>query len=201
MPIRRKASRWALIGGSAAGQLSMVLAAMPVTTLPPWRAGGLTGQRGQRGGDLRQAGLHVGRGGSDLAAAVGVAGVGACHGIPEVPLDPGPVAVPLAQGVRAVRAVRRRPWQGELPVARLAAASFPKLVISGAHSPAFEAVCDALAGTLQARRAHVNGAGHATPETGDAFNQVLEAFIGTASRGARVPDQEQRCADDPYRST
>jgi pimeloyl-ACP methyl ester carboxylesterase len=68
---------------------------------------------------------------------------------------------PLAQGVRAIRAVRRRPWQGELPVGPLAAASFPKLVISGNHSPAFEAVCDALAARLKAQRAHVSGAGHA----------------------------------------
>jgi pimeloyl-ACP methyl ester carboxylesterase len=104
------------------------------------------------------------------------------------------VAVPdrlppaLAQGVRAVRAVRRRPWQGELPVGQLAAASFPVLVISGAHSPAFEAVCDVLAGTLRGRRAQVTGAGHATPETGDAFNQTLEAFIGTACSGAAVAD-------------
>ena len=64
--------------------------------------------------------------------------------------------------------------------ARLAAASFPTLVISGNHSPAFEAVCDALAARLRAQRAHVTGAGHATPETGDAFNQTLEAFICTA---------------------
>ena len=61
---------------------------------------------------------------------------------------------PLAQGVRAIRAVRRRPWQGELPVGPLAAASFPKLVISGSHSPAFEAVCDALAARLKAQRAY-----------------------------------------------
>jgi pimeloyl-ACP methyl ester carboxylesterase len=87
---------------------------------------------------------------------------------------------PLAQGVRAIRAVRRRPWQGDLPVGRLAAASFPTLVISGNHSPAFEAVCDALAARLRAQRAHVTGAGHATPETGDAFNETLEAFICTA---------------------
>ncbi len=87
---------------------------------------------------------------------------------------------PLARGVRAIRAVRRRPWQGELPVGRLAAASFPTLVISGNHSPAFEAVCDALAARLRAQRAHVPGAGHAAPETGDAFNQTLEAFICAA---------------------
>jgi pimeloyl-ACP methyl ester carboxylesterase len=88
---------------------------------------------------------------------------------------------PLAQGVRAIRAVRRRPWDGELPVDQLAAASFPKLVISGDHSPAFEAVCDCLAARLRAQRAHVSGAGHATPETGDAFNQALASFIATQS--------------------
>ena len=93
---------------------------------------------------------------------------------------PGQLPPPLAQGVRAIRAVRRRPWEGDLPVGLLAAASFPKLVISGNHSPAFEAVCDALAARLRARRAHVTGAGHATPETGDAFNETLEAFICTA---------------------
>ena len=86
----------------------------------------------------------------------------------------------LAQGVHAVRAIRRRPWEGQLPVGPLAAASFPKLVISGNHSPAFEAVCDALAARLSAQRAYVTGAGHATPETGDAFNETLEAFIRTA---------------------
>jgi len=93
---------------------------------------------------------------------------------------PGQLPPPLAQGVRAIRAVRRRPWEGELPVGQLAAAPFPKLVISGNHSPAFEAVCDALTAGLRAQRAHVTGAGHATPETGDAFNETLEAFICTA---------------------
>ncbi len=89
---------------------------------------------------------------------------------------------PLAQGVRAISAVRRRPWQGELPVGQLAAASFPKLVISGNQSNAFEAVCDALAVRLKAQRAHVSGAGYATTDTGDAFNETLEAFICTAPR-------------------
>src|SRR5215813_3632794 len=87
---------------------------------------------------------------------------------------------PLAQGVRAIRAVRRRPWEGELPVDQLARAGFPKLVISGNHSPAFEAVCDALAARLQAHRAQVTGAGHATPDTGDAFNETLASFISTS---------------------
>jgi hypothetical protein len=58
-------------------------------------------------------------------------------------------------------------------------------VISGGHSPAFEAVCDALAAALHARREYVTGAGHATPDTGDAFNQTLEAFIRAARRQVR----------------
>jgi pimeloyl-ACP methyl ester carboxylesterase len=96
---------------------------------------------------------------------------------------------PLAQGVQAVRAVRRRPWEGELPVEQLAAASFPKLVISGDHSPAFEAVCDALAARLHAQRAHLSGAGHATPETGDAFNRTLTSFICTSPLHRDPPGQ------------
>lgn len=90
---------------------------------------------------------------------------------------PDRLPAPLAQGVRAVRAVRRRPWEGELPVRQLASASFPNLVISGDHSPVFEAICDSLAASLRAARAHVAGAGHATPDTGDLFNRTLETFL------------------------
>src|SRR5215470_13206598 len=51
-------------------------------------------------------------------------------------------------------------------------------------SPGEDLDADApLAVGLQAQRAHLPGAGHATPETGDAFNETLEAFI-CASRGA-----------------
>lgn len=84
---------------------------------------------------------------------------------------------PLAAGVRAVRRIHRLPWQLELPVREVAAAPFPKLVISGDHHPAFEAVCDALADGLGAGRAHVSGAGHTTPHAGAAFNERLEAFL------------------------
>ena len=49
----------------------------------------LAGQRGQRGGDLGEAGADVGRRGTGFAAAVGVTGVGAGHGVPEIALDPG----------------------------------------------------------------------------------------------------------------
>jgi pimeloyl-ACP methyl ester carboxylesterase len=123
---------------------------------------------------------HLRRTGADAAWLRGfLAIVGRSVAIPDQ-LPP-----PLAQGVRAIRAVRRRPWDGELAVEQLAAASFPKLVISGKHSPAFEAVCDALAARLRAERAYIVGAGHATPETGDIFNNTLASFIGTSLRPAR----------------
>jgi pimeloyl-ACP methyl ester carboxylesterase len=84
---------------------------------------------------------------------------------------------PLLAGTRAVRGIRRLPWRVELPLEEVAAAPFPKLVISGDHSPAFEAVCDALAERLGARRAQVIGAGHTTPHAGPRFNETLEAFL------------------------
>jgi hypothetical protein len=91
----------------------------------------------------------------------------------------------LAAGVKAVRAVGRRPWEGELPLDELARATFPKLVISGDHNPVFEALCDQLADRLDAERAHVPGARHITPHTGRAFNDTLEAFITSTTRPQR----------------
>jgi hypothetical protein len=49
---------------------------------------------------------------------------------------------------------RGRPiWQTELPLAELAVATFPKLVVSGGHSAGFEAICDELAERIGAARA------------------------------------------------
>jgi hypothetical protein len=45
----------------------------------------LAGQRGQRGGYFGQAGADIGRRGAALAA-VGMPGIGAGDGVPEVPL-------------------------------------------------------------------------------------------------------------------
>lgn len=92
-----------------------------------------------------------------------------------------PLPPELADGVRAVRAVRRLPWVGELPVAAIASASYPKLVISAGHSRAFDAVCDALTERLAAERAYVVGAGHTAPHTGERFNEALEAFMRASS--------------------
>jgi hypothetical protein len=81
----------------------------------------------------------------------------------------------------AVRAmmVERAPWEAEIPFAELAEAPFPKLVISGAHSEAFDAVCDVLEERLDSERAALPGAGHSIPRA-PGFNDRLEDFLRRA---------------------
>jgi pimeloyl-ACP methyl ester carboxylesterase len=82
----------------------------------------------------------------------------------------------LDRGARHVMA-ERPPWEAEIPLAALAAAPFPKLVISGDHDPAFEAVCDTLATGIGARREVLAGRGHTIPGLGAPYNGLLEDFL------------------------
>jgi pimeloyl-ACP methyl ester carboxylesterase len=86
----------------------------------------------------------------------------------------------LEAGARAAIA-ERSPDQAVLPFDELAAAPFPKLVVSGGHSAAFDAVCDVLERRLGARRAVLPGAGHSVPRLGAPFNDLVEAFVRDAS--------------------
>jgi len=70
----------------------------------------------------------------------------------------------------------RLPWEAEIPLDELAAAPFPKLVVSGAHHPAFDAVCDVLEERLGAQRAILPGAGHSLPRA-PGYPERLEAFL------------------------
>jgi hypothetical protein len=74
----------------------------------------------------------------------------------------------------------RPPWEAEPDLEALAAAGFPKLVISGGHSPVFERLCDVLAERLRARRETVAGRGHTIPATGEPYNERLQAFLTEA---------------------
>ncbi|HEY8868484.1 MAG TPA: hypothetical protein VIM30_03745 [Candidatus Limnocylindrales bacterium] len=56
-------------------------------------------------------------------------------------------------------------------------ARFPKLVFSGAHSQAFDAVCDVLVDRLAAERVVIGGTGHGVQRAGEPFNLRLRAFI------------------------
>ena len=85
----------------------------------------------------------------------------------------------LLHGVELLK--RERPsWEAEIPLEELAAADFPVLVLSGGHSPAFEAVCDSLARALSAEREVIEGRGHTVPSTGAPYNERLEAFMRAA---------------------
>jgi len=88
---------------------------------------------------------------------------------------PEPLPPDLEQGARALRA-ERPPWEAQIPLDELAAAPFPKLVVSGAHHPAFDAVCDVLEERLGAERAVLPGAGHSLPRA-PGYPERLETFL------------------------
>jgi pimeloyl-ACP methyl ester carboxylesterase len=88
---------------------------------------------------------------------------------------PDPLPPELEQGARALMA-ERPPWEAEIPLDQLAAAPFPKLVVSGTHNPAFDAVCDVIEERLEAQRAVLPGAGHSLPRA-PGYPERLEAFL------------------------
>jgi pimeloyl-ACP methyl ester carboxylesterase len=85
----------------------------------------------------------------------------------------------LEAGARAAIA-ERPPNEAEIPLAELAVTRFPKLVVSGGHSAAFDAVCDVLEERLGAERAVLPGAGHSVPRLGEPFNERLLDFLARA---------------------
>jgi pimeloyl-ACP methyl ester carboxylesterase len=93
---------------------------------------------------------------------------------------PTPLPPPLAQGAEALRR-ERGPWEAEIPVDELRTLPFPKLVVSGAHHNAFDAICDALERDLDAERVVLPGAGHAV-QRAPGFNEALAGFLERAAR-------------------
>lgn len=72
-------------------------------------------------------------------------------------------------------------FEAELPLAELARAAFPKLVVSGGHHAGFEAMSDDLAGRIGATRVVAPGAGHEIQFTGELLNAELRR-LWTADR-------------------
>jgi pimeloyl-ACP methyl ester carboxylesterase len=103
------------------------------------------------------------------------AGVHSTHETPEE-LPP-----ELEHGAR-LASRERPPWEAEPPFDVLVRAPFPKLVISGNHSPAFETVCDVLANRIGAERAVISGRGHTIPSIGAPYNELVEHFLLCAER-------------------
>lgn len=95
----------------------------------------------------------------------------------ELPPEIAAAVVPLVPVLR-----RGRPlWDAELPLAELASAAFPKLVVSGGHSAGFDAICDELAERIGASRAVVAGAGHEIQFAGRPLNEALLTLWRAAS--------------------
>jgi pimeloyl-ACP methyl ester carboxylesterase len=92
---------------------------------------------------------------------------------------PGDFTPELLQGARTLM-VERSPAEAVIPLHDLARAPFPKLLVSGGHSPAFEAVCDVLEERIGAGRAVLPGAGHSVQRLGEPFNELLTGFVGRA---------------------
>jgi pimeloyl-ACP methyl ester carboxylesterase len=92
---------------------------------------------------------------------------------------PGNFTPELLQGARTLM-VERPPSEAVIPFDELARAPFPKLVVSGGHSAAFEALCDVLEERLGAERAVLPGAGHSIQRLGEPFNELLASFVARA---------------------
>jgi pimeloyl-ACP methyl ester carboxylesterase len=88
----------------------------------------------------------------------------------------------LLQGARTLM-VERSPAEAVIPLDELAGAPFPKLVVSGGHNAAFEALCDVLEERLRAERAVLPGAGHSVQRLGEPFNELLAGFVERAEAG------------------
>ncbi len=95
---------------------------------------------------------------------------------------PSPLPPELEQGARLLMN-ERGPWEAEIPLAALAATEFPKLVVSGAHHPAFDAICDRLERELSAERVVLPGFGHTVQRHPD-FNAALADFVDRAAAAA-----------------
>ena len=93
---------------------------------------------------------------------------------PPSPLPPG-----LLRGAQALVG-ERFPGEAQIPLDALAAAPYPKLVVSGGHGAAFDAVCDVLEQRLPAEGAVLRGAGHSVQRLGPPFNDRFEAFLRSA---------------------
>ena len=97
-------------------------------------------------------------------------------------IPPGDFNPELLQGARTLM-VERPPSEAVIPFDELAGTPFPKLVVSGGHSAAFDAVCDVLEERLGAERAVLPGAGHSVQRLGEPFNELLVSFVERAEPG------------------
>lgn len=85
---------------------------------------------------------------------------------------------------KGVNATRLSPDPATAPIAveRLAAATFPKLVVSGTWTPVMETTCDTVAALIGAERVVFPGTGHGPQRLGAPFNERLRSVFTAAER-------------------
>jgi pimeloyl-ACP methyl ester carboxylesterase len=96
---------------------------------------------------------------------------------------PSPLPPEIEQGARTL-IVERPPSEAEIPLSKLAAAPFPKLVVSGGHHAAFDAICEVLGRELGAEQVVLQGFGHSVQRHPE-FNAVLADFVERAASRTR----------------
>lgn len=97
----------------------------------------------------------------------------AALGLPHNPT--GPMGEPTRKNIRAMMA-ERFPGEAQIPLDRLAATPFPKLVISGGWSEVFDGICDALVRGIRADRAVFPSTGHGLTGKGKPVIDCLAAL-------------------------
>ena len=100
--------------------------------------------------------------------------VGSADALSQELLD---AAVPLVPVLRR----GRPPWDPALPLTELAPATYPKVVVSGGHSAALDAICDDVAEAIGGSRMVIEGAGHEIQFAGPPLNEALERLWRTTA--------------------
>ena len=88
---------------------------------------------------------------------------------------PDPLPAPVAAA--AVNLVTERPWKVDVPAGAIADAPYPKMVVTGGWSKAFDAISRRLAELLECELHVLTGAGHAVQKVGAPFNDRLERLV------------------------
>jgi pimeloyl-ACP methyl ester carboxylesterase len=97
----------------------------------------------------------------------------------DIELPPDPLPPDLEQGVQTLMG-ERLPWDKNPPLDELSQTTFPKLVLSGGHSTAFDAVCEVISMRLDADYKILAGNGHGVPGLVPTVNEVLMRFFKDA---------------------
>lgn len=93
---------------------------------------------------------------------------------------PEPLPPTLVTAVRNL--VTERPWKVDVPIGAIADAAFPKLVVTGGWSGAFDAICRRIADLLETDLHVLTGAGHGVQKVGAPFNSLLMRLVERVTR-------------------